>query len=171
MGITVVVVEATAFDDIPKSIELVGKIVGMEDVAEQVTADIDAAVKSAQDNQPSEEKTVYYAMSYGDMGNWTSGPGSFINTMIELAGGKCITADQAAPWIEYSLEDLAAADPDIILLDSSMGSTEALAEVAGYKDLTAVRNGNVYAIDADVFTRPGPRIGEAVLEISEILNK
>ena len=52
-----------------------------------------------------------------------------------------------------------------------MGSTEALAEVAGYKDLTAVRNGNVYAIDADVFTRPGPRIGEAVLEISEILNK
>ena len=110
-------------------------------------------------------------MSYGDMGNWKSGTGSFINTMIELAGGKCITADQAAPWIEYSLEDLAAADPDIILLDSSMGSTEALAEVAGYKDLTAVRNGNVYAIDADVFTRPGPRIGEAVLEISEILNK
>ena len=114
------------FDDIPKSIELVGKIVGMEDVAEQVTADIDAAVKSAQDNQPSEEKTVYYAMSYGDMGNWTSGPGSFINTMIELAGGSVSQPTKPAPWIEYSLEDLAAADPDIILLDSSMAARKPL---------------------------------------------
>ena len=171
LGITVVVVEATAFEDIAKSIELVGEIVGAQDVAAQLVSDIDTAVKDAQDNKPAEEKTVYYAMSYGDMGNWTSGPGSFINTMIELAGGKCITEGQGAPWIEYSLEELAAADPDIILLDSSMGSTEDLGQVAGYKDLTAVKNGNVYAIDADVFTRPGPRIGEAVREISGILNK
>ena len=171
LGITVVVVEATAFEDIAKSIELVGEIVGAQDVAAQLTSDIDTAVKDAQDNKPAEEKTVYYAMSYGDMGNWTSGPGSFINTMIKLAGGKCVTEGQGAPWIEYSLEELAAADPDIILLDSSMGSTEDLGQVAGYKDLTAVKNGNVYAIDADVFTRPGPRIGEAVREISGILNK
>ncbi len=171
LGIAVVVVEATTFEDIPKSIELVGKILGMEDSAKQVTEGINTVVKNAQDKKPTEEKTVYYAMSYGDMGNWTSGPGSFINTMIELAGGKCVTENQSAPWIEYSMEDLVAANPDIILLDASMGSTEDLKLVAGYKDLDAVKNGNVYAIDADVFTRPGPRIGEAILTISEILNK
>ena len=109
-------------------------------------------------------------MSYGDMGNWTSGPGSFINTMIEAAGGKCVTEDAAAAWLEYPVEDLVKANPDIILLDSSMGSTDDIASAQGYADLDAVKNGKVYSIDADVFTRPGPRIAEAIATISDIVN-
>ncbi|BDF57881.1 ABC transporter substrate-binding protein [Christensenellaceae bacterium] len=170
LGIPVAVVEATTFDEIPQSIKLVGAIVGMEDVAQQVVDEIDAAVKDVQENKPKEEKTVYYAMSYGDMGNWTSGPGSFINTIIELAGGKCVTDGQAAPWIEYPVEDLVAANPDIILMDSSMGSTGDIARSQGYEDLDAVNEGRVYGVDADIFTRPGPRIADALKAVSEILN-
>lgn len=172
LGITVVSVEATSFEDIPKAIELVGEILGAQDTAETVNGEIDAAVRLAEENRPAEEKTVYYAMSFGDQGNWTSGPGSFINTMIELAGGKCVTADAEYPWIEYPVEDLMVANPDIILVDSSMGSTaEDLGNAQGYQDLDAVKNGSVYEVDANVLTRPGPRIAEALTMISEILNK
>lgn len=172
LGIPVVSVEATTFEDISKSITLIGEILGAQDAAGQVIGDIDAAAKEAEANKPAEAKTVYYVMSYGDQGNWTSGPGSFINTMIELAGGKCVTEDQSAPWIEYPVEDLLVANPDIILVDSSMGSTaEDLGAAQGYQDLDAVKNGRVYEVDANVFTRPGPRIAEAIRQVSEILNK
>ncbi|MEG1472860.1 MAG: helical backbone metal receptor [Christensenella sp.] len=171
LGITVVSVEATAFEDIAKSIELVGNIVDAQNEAKQVIGEIDAAVTEAQKNKPKEPKSVYYAMSYGDAGNWTSGPGSFINTMIELAGGKCVTEGQAAPWIEYPMEDLMVANPNIILADASMGSVGDISAAQGYKDIDAVKNGAVYAVNADVFTRPGPRIAEAITQLSEIINK
>lgn len=171
LGIPVVSVEATTFDDITKSITLIGEILGEQDMAKQTVDGIDAVVKTAGETKPAEPKTVYYAMSYGDQGNWTSGPGSFINTMIELAGGKCVTEGQEYPWVEYPIEDLVAANPDIIIVGANMGSTADLSTVQGYQDLDAVKNGKVYTVDADTFTRPGPRIGEAVLEISEILSK
>ncbi len=171
LGIPVAVVEATTFEEIGKSITLVGDIVGAPDEAKQLVDGIDQVVKTAEGNKPAEAKTVYYAMSYGDQGNWTSGPGSFINTMIELAGGKCVTQSVEYPWVEYPVEDLVVANPDIIIVGANMGSTADLSTVQGYKDLDAVKNGNVYTVDADTFTRPGPRIGEALLEISEILNK
>ncbi len=170
LGMTVVCAEATTWEEIPASIELIGKVLDMEDQVAFTLEDFDAAVNKAKAAAPAEQPTVYYAMSYGDAGNWTSGPASFINTMIEIVGGKCVTESAEYPWVEYPLEDLLVADPDIVLVDASMGSADGLAEAVGYKDLTAVKNGNVYAIDADVFTRPGPRLAEAVLQLSDILN-
>ncbi|MEA4854117.1 MAG: ABC transporter substrate-binding protein [Christensenella sp.] len=171
LGITVVSIEATAFEDIKKSITMVGKILDASQEANKINKKIDEALKEAEENKPEKSPTVYYAMSYGDMGNWTSGPGSFINSMIEAAGGTCVTADAQASWLEYSLEDLVAANPDIILVDSSMGSAGDIENAPGYEDLDAVKKGHVYIVDADVFTRPGPRIAEAVKAVSEIVNQ
>lgn len=171
LGLTVVATEAVAFEDIQKSIEMIGDIVGKQEAAKAVVDSINSAVEKAGQNAPKEEKTVYYAMSYGDMGNWTSGPGSFINTMIELAGGVPVTKDATDSWLEYPVEDLVSQDPDIILVSSDMGSVEDITKVQGYSDLTAVKNGKVYQMEANVISRPGPRIADAIAMISDILNK
>ena len=171
LGLTVVATEAVAFEDIQKSIEMMGNIVGEQDAAKTVVDSINSAVETAKQNAPKEEITVYYAMSYRDMGNWTSGPGSFINTMIELAGGVPVTKDAADSWLEYPMEELVNRDPDIILLSSDMGSAEDISNVQGYADLSAVKNGKVYQMEANILSRPGPRIAEAIAIISDILNK
>ena len=172
LGMTVVATEAVAFEDIPKSIEMMGEILGKQDEATAVVDNINAAIEQAEANAPAEAPTVYYAMSYGDMGNWTSGPGSFINTMIEIAGGVPVTQDAEAPWLEYPIEQLVSDDPDIILVSSDMGSSaDDIAQVTGYADLTAVKDGQVYVMQADILSRPGPRIGDAILAISEALNQ
>ncbi len=172
LGMTVVATEAVAFEDIPKSIEMMGDILGKQDEAQTVVDNIDAAIAEAEANAPAEAPTVYYAMSYGDMGNWTSGPGSFINTMIEIAGGVPVTQDAEAAWLEYPVEQLVSDDPDIILVSSDMGSSaDDIAQVAGYSDLTAVKDGRVYVMQADILSRPGPRIADAILAISEALNQ
>ena len=49
------------------------------------------------------------------------------------------------------------------------GLVEQLAATEGYKDLRAVREGKVFAIDADMSSRPGPRIVDALAQIAEAL--
>jgi iron complex transport system substrate-binding protein len=168
-GICVVASEAGTFEDIPKSIELIASVCGLKQNGEDLVASMRERIEAVAARADSENKpSVYFIMSYGDQGDWTSGPGSFINSMIELAGGECVTADGPVPWINYSMEQLVERDPDILLL-SSYFTVDEIKEANGYRELTAVRNGNVYTVDADLISRPGPRIVESLESIADII--
>jgi iron complex transport system substrate-binding protein len=165
-GLKVVASEATYYDDIAKSITLIGSVVGKETEAaalnEQIAA-VEAAVKekaSALAQKPS----VYYVMGIGEYGNWTSGEGSFINSVIEMAGGTCVTAGSKIEWLEYPVEDLVVANPDILLVSQWVAEADLVAAV-GYADLTAVKEKQYYFINPDIIERPGPRIAEALQAI------
>ena len=165
-GLKVVASEATYYDDIAKSITLIGSVVGKEAEAaalnEQIAA-VEAAVKekaSALVQKPS----VYYVMGIGEYGNWTSGEGSFINSVIEMAGGTCVTAGSEIEWLEYPVEDLVVANPDILLVSQWVAEADLVAAV-GYADLAAVKEKQYFFINPDIIERPGPRIAEALQAI------
>ena len=162
-GLNVVAVEATYYEDIAASITLIGSLVGKEDEAAELNAEIEAAAAAVEEQAAGleENPTVYYVMSIGESGNWTSGEGSFINTVIEMAGGICTTAGTESEWLEYPVEDLVTDDPDILLVSEYVLEDDLISET-GYADLTAVQNGNYYFINPDIIERPGPRITEAL---------
>ncbi|MGI6706807.1 MAG: ABC transporter substrate-binding protein [Clostridia bacterium] len=174
LKVPTVAVEASIFDNIYGSIQLVGKITGAEDKVQELVDSMTKRVEDIKEKVKDAEKpTVYYVMSYGDMGNWTSGPGSFINDLMEMAGGDCITKDGGAPWMDYSLETLIERDPDILIVSSDMGTEanlEGLKNANGYKDLTAVKEGRVYVVESGLVTRPGPRIVDGLETIAKILH-
>ncbi len=165
-GINVVASEATYYDDITNSITLIGKTVGKEAEAaaliEQI-AQVEAAVKEKAATL-ADKPSVYYVMGIGEYGNWTSGKGSFINTMIEMAGGVCVTASTDKEWLEYPVEQLVTDDPDILIVSNWVAETDLVAAV-GYADLTAVKNKHYYFINPELSERPGPRVGEALQAI------
>ena len=167
-GCTVVCSEATAYDEIYKSIELIAAVCGAK--PEALISDIKDRINAAKPDGERTKPAVYYVMSYGEFGNWTGGNGSFINSAIELAGGECVTKDVDVQWVEYSLETLVEKDPDIILL-SSMYTVDQLSAAAGYSDLTAVKEGRVFVIDVETVERPGPRIADAVEAIAKIITQ
>jgi iron complex transport system substrate-binding protein len=168
-GVCVVGSEAGAFEDIGESIKLIAKVCGLEQNGEELVASMQERINAVAERADSEDKPgVYFIMSYGDQGDWTSGPGSFINSMIELAGGKCVTADGPVTWINYSMEQLIERDPDILLL-SSYFAVDEIKEASGYRELTAVKKGNIYPADADLISRPGPRIVECLERIADII--
>jgi iron complex transport system substrate-binding protein len=82
--------------------------------------------------------------------------------LIELAGAENVG------W--HTWEDLAGADPDVILvmpcgfdLERALGEMHWLTERAGWHDLRAVRDGRVYVADGNqYFNRPGPRLVESL---------
>lgn len=170
LGITVFCTEASDYEGIYTSIELIGTICGKTEEASALCAQmretIDAVyAAAATENQP----TVYYVMSFGEYGEWSGGPGSFINTAIELAGGIPVTKDMGETWVNPSIEQVIELDPDIILL-SSLYTIEDLSAANGYADMRAVKEGNVYLVNPDLVELPGPRIAEAVTTFGEIFS-
>ena len=104
-------------------------------------------------------------------GNWTP-------ELIALAGGSDLfgTAGAHSPWMSW--EQLAAADPDVIVvapcgfdLERTGKEMYWLTGRAGWRNLRAVRNGRVCLADGNqYFNRPGPRVVETLECLIEMLH-
>lgn len=101
--------------------------------------------------------TVFYMVWPAPL--MTAGPGSYLDDLISMAGGRNIAdgLHGAAPYPTYSWELLVAQDPDVIVAPANLaGSLASLARDRPY--LEAVRNHELITVDADVISRPGPRL-------------
>ena len=95
--------------------------------------------------------------------------GNWAPELVQAAGGEALfaVAGQHSPWLAW--EDLAAADPDVIVLmpcgyriARTLEDLPALSRRPGWRDFAAVRAGRVYATDGHhYFNRPGPRLVES----------
>ncbi len=170
-GVAVVVIEGTDFESVYNSIIDIGMITGRQDEAKKLTDDMKAKVDEIKDKVKGiEKKDCYFVLGYGEGGNWTSGPGSFIHEMMEMAGGNNIAADGDSPWVEYSMEKLIEKDPEVLIISSMAGDVEEIKETEGYKELQAIKKDNLKVIDANIVSRPGPRLSEALEEVAKALH-
>jgi iron complex transport system substrate-binding protein len=92
--------------------------------------------------------------------------GHWVPQMIEYAGGINAIGSAGAPSRRMDIDELVQADPDIIVLmpcgfdiNRTVRELPALARNEKWKtSLQAVKNGNVYAVNANAyFSKPGPR--------------
>ena len=165
LGIPVLGLNPKNISGILADIELVGRVTGEESNATNLVT----AMKSRLDairakaramSQQAEAPTVFYDIG----GFYTAGNGTFVNEIIETAGGRNIAADKTG-YFQMSIEELIAKNPQVIICDRGMGSmSKAYEEIMSddrLKIVDAVRNNRVYLIDGDIIDRPGPRIVNA----------
>ena len=139
-------------------IKLIGQAVGLDSVAttlaDKLKADMDAlaAIAATATTKP----RVFYEIDVTG-GIFTPPADSIYGEMFTLAGGTPISGNAS---YSISLEELVAADPEVILLgDAAYGATaEAVKARAGWAGMTAVKDGRIVAVDDIVITRPGPRL-------------
>ena len=170
LGLNVAAVESTTYADTYKSIELVGKLTGVEDKAAALIAEMKAKEKAVLDAVKSAPggKSVYFALSFVE-GNWTCGPGSFPYEFIEMCGAKNITEGLPVSWVNLNMEELTAKNPDIILYAHDAGDPEQLKTTEGFKDLKAVKDGQVFIVNGSLCSRPGPRIVDGLREFAKAI--
>ena len=130
-------------------------------------AAVTTAVAKASKPRTFYEVAVYQGSIY------TAGKDSFLASLITLAGGKPITGDPTTTAIQ--LEDLIAADPELILLgDAAYDPSITPASVAarsGWSDMTAVNKGRIVVmLDDQVITRPGPRIVDGLEALARAIH-
>ena len=176
LGVTCVVIDPKDMDWILKDIELLGRITGAEGRAREVIKsmrDRILQVTTAAEDAP--RVRVFYTFATTNLSNpWTAGPGSFADSLITMAGGENIAANAQSAWVQFSIEALCHADPEVILIDASHGtavmSEEELRAHPAWRELTAVKQGRVHIIDGDLVNRSGPRIVQGLEEIAKIIH-
>ncbi len=107
------------------------------------------------------------------------GRASYLNEIIELAGGDNVFRDAVAAYPEVSLEEVLARNPETIVDMGDMADTVGVTEahkrdvVALWSRLgtvAAVKQKRVHAVAADIFVVPGPRIVNAAQAFFEMLH-
>ena len=117
--------------------------------------------------------TVYYELdATNPAAPYTAGPGSFVDLLIDRAGGKNIGADLSSQWAQISLEQLVVANPTVIVLgDSAYGETPAkVAARPGWETLSAIQSGQIYTFDDNLVSRPGPRLVDGLEALARLLH-
>jgi iron complex transport system substrate-binding protein len=153
------VAELTAH--LPETEELV------DDLRNRVSK-IESLIETAED-QP----TTFYELDATDpSAPWTAGSGTFIDTMITMAGGTNIASDMEGQYLQISIEELLVRDPQVILLgDAAFGVTpESLAERTGWSGISAVANDEIFSFDDNLVSRPGPRLVDGLEELARLLH-
>ena len=152
-------------EEILAHIKVIGAITKCDDEASSLVDDLRERLDEieAQTDEIEEEQRprVFY-----NIGNFfTAGDDTFINAIIEAAGGTNIAADKSGYFI-MNHEVLIDKNPQVIICDSGMGSiSTAYEEIMRDERLgivDAVKNNRVYVIDGDIMSRPGPRVVDAV---------
>ncbi|HEV8053832.1 MAG TPA: ABC transporter substrate-binding protein [Candidatus Limnocylindrales bacterium] len=162
LGVPVLVLYPESLDEVSADIQLVGMAVGRDDEAAALVEDMATRVDAVEEAVADLERPrTFYEVSVFEGTIYTAGESSFLASLIETAGGEPITGDALSTSIE--LEELVAADPELILLgDATYDSTitpESVAQRQGWEAMTAVGDGRVVVVTDDVvITRPGPRI-------------
>jgi iron complex transport system substrate-binding protein len=145
------------------NIRTIGTLTGRSPRAEELASALQVRFQSVAERVAGTSSTplVFFELDGTDPARpYTAGPGTFIDMLIGLAGGRNLGASLSSAWAQISAEEIFRRDPDLILLgDTAFGVTpESIADRPGWKNLTAVKNGTVYAIDSNLVLRPGPRL-------------
>ena len=179
LGLHVMTLYPKALEGVYKDISLVGRALGVPDLAQSTVTSMQARVKAVTDTVGAASRPrTFYEVSVFEGTIYTAGKDSFLSSLITLAGGDPVTGDAQSGAIQ--LEDLIAADPELILLgDASYDPTlatrdKALATVrarSGWEKLSAVRSGKVLPFTDDVVTtRPGPRIVDGLEALAKAIH-
>ena len=105
------------------------------------------------------------------------GPDTFIDELITLAGGANIFNDATTSWPMVSSEAVITKNPDVMFFpDMYMGignfyeTIEVVESRPGWDSITAVENGDLYEINADIISRSGPRLVDALEQIAKMVH-
>jgi ABC-type Fe3+-hydroxamate transport system substrate-binding protein len=103
--------------------------------------------------------SVFVVLGTGPI--WTAGAGSYIASLIELAGGTNAANDLSAAYGQYSAEALLRHQPDILIADPSV-RLDSVLDREPWRTLRAVRLHHVYAVNPDLIERPSPSYNDGV---------
>jgi len=158
-------------------IRMVGKDYGEDTAAERIIKKLDIELAKADSivkKYPTKPKVLI--IHFGQQRNqyFVMGTRGTADAMLKLAGG--VNAADTSSFRDLSPEVIAREQPDIILAtdfgwDRLGGDIEKFKELPGIGLTPAAKNGKIYRIEEHDLVYFGPRTGENVLLIAELIHK
>jgi iron complex transport system substrate-binding protein len=121
-----------------------------------------------------EQPKVLFIYARGAGNLMVAGTNTAVHSMIELAGAQN-AANDFEDFKPLTPEALTSANPDVILMFTSglesLGGIDGLLKIPGVAQTNAGKNKKVIEMEPELLTGFGPRLGEAVAELSKELNE
>ncbi len=172
LGVEVYSPSIQTLADVERTTRELGERLGLERAAASLSSAIDTELDAIRRTVAGRERpAVFYVVWYDPV--TTTGSGTYIQELIEIAGGRNLFEDAPGLWPTVSLEEVVRRQPDIVLLSQTEEipiDVERLRAAPGWRELRAVREGRVEQIDADLYNRPGPRVTEAARQLAHLLH-
>ena len=179
--IPALVIDMKTYDDVKREVKIFSQLTGNVDKGEEIINRMDAEIKNILDGATKEKFRVAILHSTAQ-GLTVQLDGSIAGNIVKMFGWENVAADMtplennpdAAP---YSMETLAAQNPDIIFV-TSMGNIDeiksnmqqTIAENSAWQTIGAIKNNRVYYLPQDLFLlSPALRYPEAVRLVSDLV--
>jgi iron complex transport system substrate-binding protein len=173
LGITVYAGTPQTYDEVLEFLHLLGTILDRDGEAAALIADIGSTVATVSERVAGATRpTVFIEL---DPTPYSVGPASYLGLLVARAGGANIVPTALGDFPQVDPEFIVASDPDVIVLtDAPFGETSAtVAARPGWARIAAVEEGRVYELsvdEANLLSRAGPRIGEAIALLARLFH-
>jgi len=174
LGIPVVEFRQSTVSDVLFTLRELGRLFQREKKADSLAAFILGRLDSLRVlNAGASPKPVLFVVGRnpGALSNiFTVNKESFLNELLEIAGGVSVFSDAKMIWAKVSAEEIIRRNPGYIIETSTMGhEDDPLKAWSSLPNIEAVKQGRVFMLPEDYIFIPGPRIVETAEKLAEIL--
>lgn len=168
-GLPVVTINPHSVKDVMDSIKYIGSITGATYEARTLVNRLNYRLEKVENITKGKiPKSAFVMVGYRPL--VTTGKNTFVNDIITRAGFQN-SMQSGGEYPQVNFEELYRMDPDIVIIPIGLVSSYEVQHDAKLSRLTAVSSGKMLWIDPDIFFRPGPRVVDAVEQISGFLFK
>lgn len=170
MGIPVFYSDLKTMEDIPKTLERFGVLVGQAEMGKKQGALWKARLerlKKQYENRP--VLKVFYQISERPL--YTLSGKHIVSEAIRICGGENIFSGLETIAPRVSVESVLEKNPDVIFISRSGGSASGINFWRRFGVVKAVRKNNLFETDPDLMDRPGPRLIEGVFSLCEKMDE
>lgn len=173
-GINVIVVgDAASFKDVYGKIEMIAKATGTETEAKKIVTDMQnrlEKIKETAKNEVKDKKRVWVEVAPApDI--YTTGTGTFMHEMLQAIQAVNVAEDQKG-WVKLNEEEIVKLNPDVIVTTYGYFVDEPSKKILardGWAEVPAIKNKQIFDVENDTVTRPGPRLIEGVETLAKFI--
>lgn len=174
LGLSIYFFSFRSLADIVDAVRRMGELLGTESAARDSAAALQRKIDQLRhrtETLPAERRPRVLVL-VGDQTLYSFGKGSYVHTLVELAGGRSVTANIETRAPTLSDEYVLTEKPDVIL--GTWGpqyDPDRLLELHPTWDIVpAIKNDRVYSLPPALISRPAPRVVDGALRLAQFLH-
>jgi iron complex transport system substrate-binding protein len=169
LGLPMLEMQQHTLEDVPASIEQLGRLFGTEATARRAAEALRAELAALRARYAGARRLRVFYQVWGQP-IYTLGGGHVVTQMLRVCGAENVFADQRASGFPVDEEAVYARDPDAIVLAGTPRETaEWRARWLRAPRLRAVAREAIVELSPDLVNRMGPRIGQGTAALCERL--
>ncbi|MGL4615273.1 MAG: cobalamin-binding protein [Shewanella sp.] len=169
LGFTLYHSSPNRLEDVARELEELGELTGKREQAKQMAADYRAQLMALRlENEHKTAVKVFYQLWSTPL--MTVSKNSWIQQLIDVCHGQNVFYAAPSDYPQVSLENVLLVMPEVIVQSAEKGNVQDV-DWSAWPEIPAVKNKQIYPLNADLLHRASPRVLHGVTSLCEALDR